>query len=109
MAATNKTLLFSASIRGFHVYHDVWNPHENEELVFLLAIRTCCKDCEKTVGHFPRETSRPTKYLIDRGAKITVKLSSIHCRRSPSFQGGLKIPCEVTITIPASFRGHLIC
>ena len=74
MAATNKTLVFSASIRGFHVYYDVWNPHENEDLVFLLAIRICCKDCEKTVGHFPRETSRPAKYLIDRGAKITAKL-----------------------------------
>ena len=75
MAATNKTLIFSAAVRGFHVYRDVWNPHENEELVCLFeennllnmfAICTCRKDCEKTVGHLPREISRPTKYLIDR-------------------------------------------
>ena len=36
MAVTNKTLIFSAAVRGFHVYRDVWNPHENEELVCLF-------------------------------------------------------------------------
>ena len=25
MADTNKTLVFSTSVRGFHVYRDVWN------------------------------------------------------------------------------------
>ena len=56
MTATNKTLVFSVVIRGFHVYRDVWNQHENEELGCLFeannlfdtfAIRTCHKDCEK--------------------------------------------------------------
>ena len=73
----------------------------------MFAIRTCRKDCEKTVGNLPREISRPTKYLIDRGAKITAKLSSIHYRRSPLFPG-LEIACEVTVTIPASIKGHLL-
>ena len=36
MAATNKTLVFSAAVHGFHVYGAVWNPHENEELVGLF-------------------------------------------------------------------------
>ena len=117
MAATNKTLVFSAAVRGLHVYRDVWNPHENEKLVCLFeannlfdmfAIRACRKDCEKTVGHLLREISRPKKYLIDRGAKITAKLSCIHYRRSPLFQGGLEIPCKVTVTIPASTKGHLL-
>ena len=36
MAARNKTLIFSAAVRGFHVYRDVWNSHENEELVCLF-------------------------------------------------------------------------
>ena len=36
MTATNKTLVFSATVRGFHVYHDVWNPPENEELMCLF-------------------------------------------------------------------------
>ena len=30
MAATNKTLVFSAAVRGFHVHREVLNPHENE-------------------------------------------------------------------------------
>ena len=117
MTATNKTLVFSAAVLGFHVHRDVWNLHENEELLCffeannlfdMFAIRICRKDCEKTVDHLPRETSRPTKYLIDRGAKIIAKLSTIHYRRSLLFQGGLEISCEVTVTIPASIKGHLL-
>ena len=36
MADTNKTLVFSATVGGFHVYQDVWKPLENEELECLL-------------------------------------------------------------------------
>ena len=36
MAATNKTLVFSAAVRGLHVYRDVWNPHENESWCVCL-------------------------------------------------------------------------
>ena len=98
MAATNKTLVFSAVVCGFHICRDVWSQHVNEVLVCLLqannlfnmfAARACRKDCEKTVGHLPREISCPTKYLIDREAKITVKLSSINYRKSRLFQGNL--------------------
>ena len=74
----------------------------------MFAIRTCRTDCEKTFGHLPRDISRSTKYLIDRGAKVTAKLSSIHYRRSLLYQEGLEIPCEVTVTIPASIKGHLL-
>ena len=42
MAATNKTLIFSAAVCGFHVYRDVWNPHENEELVCLFEENNVC-------------------------------------------------------------------
>ena len=115
MAATNKTLVFSTASRGFHVHRDVWNLHENEELMCLFeannlfdmfAIRICRKDCEKKVGHLPTEISRPTKY--PRGEKIIAKLWSIHYRRSPLFQEGLEIPCGVTLTISASIKGHLL-
>ena len=91
MAATNKILVFSAAVRGFPNYRDVWNPHGNEKLVCLFEannlfdmfpIGTCCKYCEKTVCHLPREITHLTKCLIDRGTKITVKLSSIQYRRS---------------------------
>ena len=38
MADTNKTLVFSAAVRGFHVYRDVWKPLENEELECFFEI-----------------------------------------------------------------------
>jgi len=34
----NKTLVFSAAIRGFHVYRDIWHPTERENNVFLKKI-----------------------------------------------------------------------
>ena len=117
MAAINKILVFSAAVRGFHVYREVWNPSESEELTCLyernnlfdmFAIRTCRTEDGITVGHLPREISRPTKFLIDRGAKVVAKLSATHYRRSPLFQGGLEIPCEVTVIMPGSIKGHIL-
>ena len=55
-----------------------------------------------------REISRPTKFLLDRGARVTVQLTGIHDRRSPFFQGGLEIPCLVAVTIPGSIKGHML-
>ena len=37
-----------------------------------------------------------------------IELSATHYRRSPLFQGGLEIPCVVTIAMPASIKGHLL-
>ena len=62
----------------------------------------------KDYRSFTEEISRPTKFLLDRGAKVTAKLTSTHYRKSPLFQGGLEIACEVTVTIPASIKGHLL-
>ena len=74
----------------------------------MFAIKTCRLSDERTVGHLPREVSRPTKYLIDRGAKVTVTLSSSNYRKSPLFQGGFEIPCIVEITLPGSIMGHML-
>ena len=115
MADTNKTLVFSVAVRGFYVYQDVWNPLENEELECLFkrhnlfdmfAIKKCRLEGGQIVGHLPIEISVPTKFLLDIGAKVTVHLTGTHYRRSPLFQGGLEIPCLVTVTIPGSIKGH---
>lgn len=117
MADTNKVLVFSSAVRGFHVYRDVWNPYENEELecrfeknnIFdMFAIKTCRIENNETVGHLPREISRPTKYLLDRGATVVAKLTATHYRRSPLFQGGLEIACEITVSMPGSIKGHML-
>ena len=117
MADTNKTLVFSAALRGFHVYRDVRKPLENEELECLFerhnlfdmfTINTCRLKGGQIVRHLPREISRPTKFLLDRGAKVTAQLTGTYYRRSPLFQRGLKIPCLVTVTIPGSIKGHMM-
>lgn len=104
MASVNKVFVFSAAVRGFHVYRETWNPTEQEKLCCLFeennvfdmfAIKTLHADGRTTVGHLPREISRPTKFLLDRGAKVEAELSATHYRRSPLFQGGLEIPCLV--------------
>ena len=117
MADTNKTLVFSAAVRCSHVYRNVCNPLENEELECLFerhslfdmfAIKTCCLEGGQIVGHLPREMSRPTKFLLDRRAKVTAQFIGTRYRISPLFQGGLEIPCLVTVTIPGSIKSHML-
>ena len=50
-------------------------------------------------GHLPREISRYTYYIIVHGASVSCKVIDVHHRRSPLVQGGLEIPCEVTVTM----------
>ena len=117
MSDTNETLVYSAVVRGFHVYQDVWKPLENEELECLFerhnlfdmfAIKTCHLEGGHIAVHLPREISRPTKFLLDRGAKVTAQLTGTHDRRSPFFQGGLEIPCLFTATIPGSIEDQML-
>ena len=74
----------------------------------MFAIKTCLLEGGQNVSHLPREISRPTEFLMDRGAKVTTKLTETHCRRSPPFQEGLEIPCLGTVTIPGSIKGHML-
>ena len=39
----------------------------------MFAIKTCRLEGGEIVGHLPREISRPTKFLLDRGAKVTAQ------------------------------------
>ena len=45
------------------------------------------------------EISRATKFLIDRGARVFVEVSANHYRRSPLVQGGLEIPCKLSVEL----------
>ena len=38
-----------------------------------------------------------TKFLMDRGARLTATLRSTYYHRSPLMQGGLKIPCAIVV------------
>ena len=113
---TEKVLKFSAAIRGFHYYQRIWSPKENEELNCLheqgnafdiFAIKTICQN-GKVVGRLPREISKITKFILDRGARVNAVLTFNHYRRSPLVQGGLEIPCEATIRMPATIKNHMV-
>ena len=112
---TEKCFQFTAAVRGFHVYRSIWKPYMEEELTCdheygnafdCFAIKT--EKDGRIVGHLPREISRPTKFLIDRGAKVIARITSNHYRKSPLFQGGLEVKCLVTVILPATVRGHLL-
>ena len=49
-----------------------------------------------------------TKFIEDRGAKVSLKIRGRHYRRSPLVQGGLEVPCDVTITMIGSVVNHFL-
>ena len=112
-----KSFEFTAAVRGFHVYRDIWNPDLNESLgccheegnVFdIFAIKSCRLTDGEIGGHLPREIARSTKYLLDRGAVVIATLITDRYRRSPLFQGGLEISCSIKVTIAGTVKGHML-
>ena len=108
---------FESAIRGYHFYKKYWVPVENQKLdcahevgnpYDFFAIKTCESGSGRTVGHLPMEISRPIKFLLQRGAVIKSTLSSTSYRRSPLVQGGLEIPCQVSISMPATCKNNQI-
>ena len=54
------------------------------------------------------EISRVTKFLLDRGANVSAKLTSTYHRRSPLVRGGIEIPCVVTVSMPGTIIKQLL-
>lgn len=113
----NKNIIFSAAVRGFHVYQASWKPengevlqcmHEKNNPYDMFSMKVCKLNSDEIVGHLPMEISRITKFIEDRGAKISLKIRGRHYRRSPLIQGGLEVPCDVTITMVRSVVNHLL-
>ena len=111
---SNKNLVFNAAVRGFHVYKTNWKPqdgellkcaHEEDNLYGIFSMKVCKIESDEIVGHLPMEISRITKFIVDRGA---MKMSVIYYRRSPLVQGGLEVPCNVTITMIGSVVNQLL-
>ena len=68
---------------GFHCYRRYWTPYLGGELICqhdhsnpfdVFAIKICSQENGETYGHLPKEISRATKLLIDRGALVSVVL-----------------------------------
>lgn len=117
MTMSNKNIVFSAAVRGFHVYKRNWKPeegellkssHEEDNPYDMFSMKVCKLSTGQIVGHLPMEISRITKFIMDRGASVSLKILGRHYRRSPLVQGGLEVPCEVTVTMSGSVVNHLL-
>ena len=104
---------FCSAVRGYHVYRDTWKPyvseclrceHEIDNLFDMFAIKVCLDN--SIVDHLPREISRATKFLLDRGALINATIRSTIVRRSPLFQGGLEVLCTVEVSMPKTVKSQ---
>ena len=94
MSTTEKILNFTAAVRAFHYYQKILSPKEGEILncyqerdsaFDVFAIKTESKN-GSTVIHLPREVSRITKFILDRGAKVIATLTSANFRLSLWFK-----------------------
>ena len=119
MAASSSTglsLSFPCGLRGYHEYRAIWTPvlheilpaiHErsNPHDRYAIAARKSLPGTtvvESTVGHLPREISRLTRFIMQHGAIVVVKVIDTHHRRSPLVQGGLEIPIELIVKMEYS-------
>ena len=78
----NEILEFSAVVRGYHYYKSLGfysntnqklkcsHEKKTNNLFDMFAIKLC--DNVRIVGHLPMDTSRPTKYLLDRGVQFSL-------------------------------------
>ena len=108
---TQKSVVFSG---GKTILPMNWKPEEGEMLECLheennpynvFSIKVCkSNNAQSVVAHLPKEISRITKFILQRGATVTGK----HYWRSPLIQGGLEVPCLVTVTMPGSIMNHLL-
>ena len=73
----------------------------------MFAIKKC-KSNGQIVGHLPREISKVTKFLLDRGAVVQATLSTTHYKRLPLVQGGLEIACKVSVKMRETIKNHLL-
>ena len=75
----------------------------------FFSIKVCkSNNAQSVVGHLPMEISRITKFILQRGARVQATVTGKHYRRSPLIQGGLEVPCLVTVTMPRSIMNHLL-
>ena len=83
--------------------HEENNPYD----VFFIKV---CKsnNAQSAVGHLLMEILRITKFILYRSAKVQATVTGKHYHRSPLVQGGLEVPCLVTVTMPRSIMNHLL-
>ena len=91
-------------VRDYHHYHKYWHPQVQQKLVYphekdnpydFFAIKVADIASGMIVGHLLMEISRVAKFILDRGARVYVILTSTNYCKSSLVQGGLEIPCHM--------------
>ena len=77
-------------------------------MIFFLPLKLDFEYGQLLTFKIEYEISRITKFILDRGAVCTLKIRGQHYRRSPLVQGGLEVPCEITISMIGSVVNHLL-
>ena len=52
--------------------HEEHNPYD------IFSMKVCKPDSDEIVGDLPMGISRITKFIVDRGAKCTLKIRGMH-------------------------------
>ena len=93
-----------SSIRGHHIYKDIWTPQVDERLYckpevgnihdpYAVAVK---RPSDNTVvGHVPRKVSAVCCFFLRRGS-ITCVVTGSRRHSSDLPQGGLEVPCTLT-------------
>ncbi len=101
------TLVVKTTLRGYHVYQAVWEPHVGEAFISLqesmnahdrhaMAVYRRDEDPGVIVGHLPREISKTCHYFTRHEGKI---IGEVTGRRLHSEEaGGMEIPCRLKFT-----------
>ena len=96
-------LRLDSSIRGYHVYNEIWTAVLGEVLLterelrnvvdrYAVAVR---KHSGEIVGYLPKNISRMCSMFIDQGGDITCVVTGNRRYSSDLVQGGLEIPCSI--------------
>ena len=117
MTCSTSTDVSLCGLRGYHVYQTVWAPrlhellateHEQNNLHDRHAIAATKRlpgrlSSASIVGHLPK---RVTRYIMEHGAVVTLKVKDVHYRRSPLVQGGLEIPVMAQVQMTSNLKNR---
>ena len=92
----------ATAVHGFHVYKNVWEPTVAEVLLYEREIgnshdmfAVAIGNSSEIVGHVPRFLSSICSIFIQRGGKISCKITGTRCYFADLHQGGMEIPCTL--------------
>lgn len=93
-----------SSVRGYHIYQEIWKPTIGEELTCTREPRNAVdryavavvkeNGRERTVvGHLPGKISKISSLFLRRGGAIICQVTGTRRYSTDLVQGGLEIPC----------------